>query len=225
LCYAPPTEEVSLDMPSDSPQHHAAFPSSRVVEIIERGQEDILRQLRDAGIPETEALAVIRRFNEFAVHVLRELDQLYRAFEALDAADPDRSQAHQEWFDTKLGGMLLTIEDFIAALVAEAIKKAKEDYRSELTTPREVITLPPRPPVWEQALHAVGRQLRDPVVLWPVLLISWFLLWSLIIGTPLAGLIAMSITAVVVFFFEKPGVVAILFASAVFLFLQIVDPG
>ena len=43
-------------MPPDSPQHRSTLPRSRVVEIIERGQEDILRQLRDAGIPETEAL-------------------------------------------------------------------------------------------------------------------------------------------------------------------------
>jgi hypothetical protein len=113
-----------------------------VVEVIARGQEDILRQLRDAGIPETEALAVIRRFNAFAVQVLRELDDLYREFEQLLAQDPDRSKAHQEWFETKAGGVLLTLESFITSLITEAINKAKEDYRTQLSQPREVITVP-----------------------------------------------------------------------------------
>ena len=101
-----------------------------------------MRQLRDAGIPETEALAVIRRFNAFAVQVLRELDDLYREFEQLLAQDPDRSKAHQEWFETKAGGVLLTLESFITSLITEAINKAKEDYRTQLSQPREVITVP-----------------------------------------------------------------------------------
>ena len=134
----------------DSPQNRSALPRSRVVEVIERGQEDILRQLRNAGIPETEALAVIRRFNAFAVQVLRELDHLYREFKQLLAEDPERSADHQEWLETKLGGMQLTIEAFIAALVAETINKVKEDYRNQLSQPREVITVPHQPsrPGW-----------------------------------------------------------------------------
>jgi hypothetical protein len=121
-----------------------------VVEVIERGQEDILRQLRAAGIPETEALAVIQRFTAFSVQVLRELDHLYREYEELLANDPDRSQAHQEWFEMKAGGLLLTVEAFIAALVAETSNKVKEDYRTQLSQPREVITVPHQPsrPGW-----------------------------------------------------------------------------
>src|ERR687892_44879 len=140
-------------MPPDSPQNRSALPRSRVVEVIERSQEDVLRQLRAAGLPETEALLVIKRVNEFAIQVLRELDLLYREFEELLAQDPDRSQAHQEWLDTKAGGLLLTLESFIAALVAEALNKAKEDYRTELSRPRNVITpvpTPPPPSVWEE---------------------------------------------------------------------------
>src|SRR5918999_6414040 len=93
---------------SDFPTNPSALPRSRVVEVIERGQEDIVRQLQDAGIPETEALAVMKRFNAFAIQVLRELDDLYRGFEQLLAHNPDRSAAHQEWFETKAGGVLLT---------------------------------------------------------------------------------------------------------------------
>jgi hypothetical protein len=206
-------------MPPDIPQNHSALPRNRVVEVITRSTDDALRQLRAAGIPETEALAVIRRFTVFSVQVLRELDQLYREFEDLLAADPDRSQAHQEWFDSKVGGMLLTIEDFITVLITEAIYKAKEDYRTERSRPREVITMPSRPPVWEQALRAVGQQLRDPLVLWSISLTAWFLVWFFVIGSPLAGLIAMSITAVVVYLFEKAGLLFISTAAGVFLLL------
>jgi hypothetical protein len=205
-------------MPPDSPHHHSALPRSRIVEIISHGQEDIVRQLRAAGIPETEALAVIQRFSVFSVQVLREMDQLRREFEHLLAEDPDRSHAHQEWFDTKVAGMLLTIEAFVAAMVAEAINKAKEDYRNERSRPREVLAMP-RPTVWEQVLHAVGRQLRDPLVLWSVGLTAWFLVWFLAIGSPLAGLIAVSITAVVVYRFEKAGLLFISTAAGVFLLL------
>ena len=141
-------------MPPDSPQHRSALPRrevpsgtsrSRVVEVIARSTDEALRQLRQAGVPETEALLVIQRISTFAIHVLRELDLVYREYEHLLASDPDRSQAHQEWFDTKAGGVLLTLEALIASLVAETINKAKEDYRNQLSQPRDVITLPPQP--------------------------------------------------------------------------------
>jgi hypothetical protein len=121
-----------------------------VVEFIERSTDDALRQLRQAGVPETEALLVIQRISTFAIHVLRELDLVYREYEHLLASDPDRSQAHQEWFDTKAGGVLLTLEALIASLVAETINKAKEDYRNQLSQPREVLTVPHQPsrPGW-----------------------------------------------------------------------------
>ena len=139
-----------MAMPPDYPPQLSALPRSRVVEVMTRATDDALRQLRAAGIPETEALAVIQRFSALSIQVLRELDHLYREYEQLLAHDPDRSQAHQEWLDTKAGGLLLTIEAFIAALVAETINKAKEDYRTQLSQPREVITMPPQPsrPGW-----------------------------------------------------------------------------
>ena len=129
---------------SDFPTNHSALPRSRVVEIIERFQENALRQLREEGVPETEALAIIRRFNKFSIQVLREMDSLYRQFEELLAHAPERSAEHQEWLETKTGGLLLTLEAFIAALVAETINKAKEDYRTQLSQPREVIAVPPQ---------------------------------------------------------------------------------
>ena len=150
-------------MPSTLPDNQQGLPRHRVVEVITRAQDDALRQLRAAGIPETAALAVIQRFSVFSVQALRELDHLYREFEQLLAADPNRSQAHQAWFDTKLGGMLLTLEACIAALVAEAINKAKEDFRQQVSPSREVGSVP------AQRVRAAPQEY--PVPVW------WLLVW------------------------------------------------
>jgi hypothetical protein len=89
------------------------------------------------------------------------LDLLRREYEQLLAADPDRSQAHQAWFDTKVGGMLLTMEAFIAALVAEALNEAKEDYRQQVSQPREVVSVP--------AQRARAAPQEYPVPMWGLL--------------------------------------------------------
>jgi hypothetical protein len=204
-------------MPPDSPQHQHALPRNRVVEVIERAQEDVLRELRQAGIPETEALLVIKRF----------LDLLYREFKELLANDllandPHRSKAHQEWLDTKAGGLLLTLESFISALVAEALNKAKEDYRAEMSKPREVIPAVPakqQPSLWEETRENLGRLLRNPVVHWSVGMPVWFLVWLLVTGSTTWALIALGISAFVVWLFGKPGLVSILIAGGVCLLL------
>jgi hypothetical protein len=150
-------------MPPQLPNNQQRTPRHRVVEVIERSTDDAVRQLRAAGIPETAALAVIRRYAVFSVQVLRELDALYREYEHLRASDPDRSAEHQEWFDTKLGGMLLTLEACIAALVAEAINKAKEDFRQQVSPSREVGSVP------AQRVRAAPQEY--PVPVW------WLLVW------------------------------------------------
>jgi hypothetical protein len=174
--------------------------------------------LRDKGIPETEALKVIRRFNAVSIQLLRELDELYRQYRELLAEAPERAADHQEWLETKAGGLRLTMEAFIADLVTAAINKAKIDYRDELT--KEVIIPTPRQlSVWEQGLEAIGRQLRDPLVYWSVWYTAWFLVWFFAIGSWIAGLVAMSISAVVVYFFAKAGVLFLLIAGGLFLLL------
>jgi hypothetical protein len=206
----------------DVPKTQHALPRNRVVEVIERSQEEALRQLRQAGVPETQALLVIRRYAAFAIQLLRELDLIYRQFEALVAHNPERSAAHQEWLDTKAGGLLLTLEAFIADLVAEAINKAKEDYRTKVSQPREVITPAPSPPppsLWEEARENLGRLLRNAVVLWAAGLSAWFLVWVLVTGSDTWGLLAVAITAFVVWLFAKPGLVFITIAGGVCLLL------
>ena len=137
-------------MSPNLPNRQQGSPRHRVIEVMTRAQEDAMAQLRRDGIPETQALLVMQRISSLCLQTLRELDRVYQEFEELLAQDPDRSQAHQEWLDTKAGGMLLTLEAMITALVAEAINKAKEDYRAAISQPREVIALPPKPsrPGW-----------------------------------------------------------------------------
>ena len=156
--------------------------------------------------------------------MLRELDLLRGEFEELLANNPERSADHQEWFETKVGEMLLTIEAFIAALVAEAINKAKDDYRSELSRPREVITMPPAgPSLWEEARENSKRLILNPVVLWSVGLPLWFLMWLLMTRSIIWAVIAIGITAVAVLLFKKAGVLFSITVGGVYLLLLLLS--
>jgi hypothetical protein len=139
------------------PNNQQRNPRHRVVAVMTRAQEDAMAQLRRAGIPETQALLVIQRISPLCLQTLQELDFIYREFEQLLANDPGRTDAHQEWLDTKAGGLLLTLESCIAALVAEAMSQAKEDYQRQLSQPRDVMTVPPRQsrPEWVSFLLAM----------------------------------------------------------------------
>jgi hypothetical protein len=159
-------------------------PRHRVVAVMTRAQEDAMAQLRRDGVPEAYALAVMQRISTLCLQTLRELDDLYREFEELLAAD--RSEAHQEWFETKAGGMLLTLEAFIAALVTEASNKAKADYRDALSQPREVISVRPTPPRpgWQHVLQTTGT-----LLLWVAGMLSGLVLaWQTSGSSVVAGL-------------------------------------
>jgi hypothetical protein len=160
-------------MSPNLPNRQQGSPRHCVIEVMTRAQEDAMAQLRRDGIPETQALLVMQRISSLCLQTLRELDRVYQEFEELLAQDPDRSQAHQEWLDTKAGGLLLTLEAAIAALVAEAINKAKEEYRSELSPSREVIVMPPKParPRWLAASFTTIREL-----VWIAGMVSGFVL-------------------------------------------------
>jgi hypothetical protein len=148
-------------MPPQLPNNQQQTPRHRLVAVMTRAQEDALHQLRRDGVSEGLALAVMQRISSLCLHTLRELDGVYGEFADLLAADPDRSQAHQEWLETKAGGLLLSLEALTAALVAEASKQAKEDYQRQLSQPRDVITVPARQsqPAWVSFLLAMTNLL------------------------------------------------------------------
>jgi hypothetical protein len=209
-------------MPPDNPQNRHALPRSRVVEVIEQSQEDAFRQLRAAGIPETQALAVMQQIATFCLETLKELDRVYREFEELVAHHPGRSHAQQTWLNDKAAGLLTAVEAAIAALVAEAINQAKEDYRTGRSQPREVITTVPAParrPAWEESLWDLGRELRP--VLWAVGFGVWFLVWFGVSASITWAVIAVGISVAVVFLFEKAGLIFILIAGGVCVLLLV----
>jgi hypothetical protein len=197
----------------DSPNKRHALPRSRVVEVIERSQEEALRQLRQAGIPEQQALAVMRRIAVFCLQTLSELDVIYREFEELVAED-GRSEAHQRVFNDKAAALLTAVEAGIAGIVADTIRKVQDDYQQLLSPPKEAITVPAAPPRREPEYPL------PPWLLWLGGLAAWFLLWVLVSGSIAIGVIALGVTAFMWVFFEKTGLVlSAIFGGACLLLL------
>jgi hypothetical protein len=155
----------------DSQETSPAALRSRVVEVIAATQEDALRQLRQAGVPETRALLIMRRMSTFCLQTLRELDLVFRQFDAFVAED-GRSDLHQQWLNDKAAVLLLQVEQAVAALVAEAIRIAIHEPDDQPEGPPEVITVPgkPAPSPWQQFLLLWPLQL-----VWVVGLIVWSL--------------------------------------------------
>jgi hypothetical protein len=120
-------------MPSDHPNKHEVVPKSRMVEVIERTQEDAMRKLRQSGVPEVQVLRVMQRITSLCLQTLRELDLTYRQFEEIVAED-GRSEANQTWLNNKAVALLLQTESAIATLVAEAI--ARQSTTTKLSRPR-----------------------------------------------------------------------------------------
>jgi hypothetical protein len=125
-------------MPPQLPNNQQRSPRHRAVAVITRAQEDAMRRLRQAGIPETSALMVMQRIASFGVQTLRELDALYRQFDDIIAED-GRNAAHQEWVDNKAAALLLQLESAIAILVAEIIRQATDELKTQPPPAGQVI--------------------------------------------------------------------------------------
>jgi hypothetical protein len=87
-------------MPSDRPNKHEVVPKRRMVEVIERTQEDAMSKLRQSGVPEVQVLRVMQRITSLCLQTLRELDLTYQQFEETVAED-GRSEANQTWLNNK----------------------------------------------------------------------------------------------------------------------------
>jgi hypothetical protein len=141
-----------------------------------------------------------KRIAAFCLQTLRELDVLYREFEELVGKD-GRSEAHQRFINDKAAALLTALETAIAALLADAIRKARDDYQKHLSQPKEVITVPAPPR--REAQHP-----RNPWLLWVVGLGAWFLFWPLVSVSLTWTVIAFGITAIVALvLFEQAGLV------------------
>jgi hypothetical protein len=136
-------------MPSDIPKTRPAISRSRVIEVIERNQEDAFRRLRQAAVPEAQALLVMQRISSFCLQTLRELDVLYRQFEEM-GAEEGRSEEHEHWLNDKSSALLLQVEAGIAEIVASTIRQTIDDLKNPPSPLPEVLSVSSRPsrPGW-----------------------------------------------------------------------------
>jgi hypothetical protein len=148
-------------MPPELPDREQRTPRHRVVAVMSRAQEDAMAQLRQAGAPETIALAVMERISSFGVQTLRELDLLYQQFEEIVMED-GRTAANQESIDNKAAALLLQLESAIATLVAEVIRQVTDELKPKPPPAGDVIepavrSQPPPQPAGAPFLPALLR--------------------------------------------------------------------
>jgi hypothetical protein len=170
-------------MPSDRSNKHEVMPKRRVVDLIERTQEDAMRKLRQSGVPDVQVLRVMQRITSLCLQTLRELDLTYQQFEEIVAED-GRSEANQTWLNNKATAMLLQVESAIATLVAETIAQAIHDHKTQP---------PPAEPVIEVQRAQPAPPVRQHGLLAAIKLLLWLCLWlcafpaSLLLGYQLTG--------------------------------------
>jgi len=166
-------------MPPELPNNQRSILRRRTVAVIDRAQEEAMRELLKAGVPETHALSVMRRINAFCLETLKELDAIFRQFDEFVAAD-GRSEANQQWLNDKATALLLQLESAVASLVAETTHKILHEPVTQPERPREVITVPAKPTQspWEKVLRHVLRHL-----VWVVGVAVWVLsVWQATTG-------------------------------------------
>jgi hypothetical protein len=149
----------------------------QLLELIEDQQQQALRKLRNAGLSEAQALAVMPRIRSYAMFALNEFDQAYLVFEEMTGRD-GRSTAHQQFIADKAAFLLRSIEAGIAELVAHAIRQAIKNAQDP---PVENVIAPiqyqPRPSAWQTFFATTFK-----VLIWLCALPASFLLTTLFIG-------------------------------------------
>jgi hypothetical protein len=140
-------------MPPDSPEKRLGLPRSQVVEIIERGQAEAIRNLRLAGVPEQQILAAVRRIESACLTALQEQRAFYTDLKAIarqSESDPDIAQLVRE-----RGAMYQHLVD---TAVADIVRVVIQNTIKEFQNPP-----PPRQPVIEVTPPAPGlpRWLKD----------------------------------------------------------------
>jgi hypothetical protein len=208
-------------MASDRKDPQLADLRNHAVEVITRTQDDAMRKLLQAGLPESVALTAMRRISAFSLQALQELDSLFRQFDDFVATE-DRTSEQQEWLNDKAAALLLQTQTAFATLVAETIQKTIQEYRDQLAHPKNetpTVTIDQRP-VPQQGRWELAELLPVLIVLGIVLgFIGWFLFWWLLSGSLAWGVIAFGLTVFLVVVFRMAGVVLAGIAGVLFLLL------
>jgi hypothetical protein len=131
----------------------------QLVEVIEQEQQKAWQKLRDAGVPEAQALAVMPRIRSYCMYALNEYEQAYMVIEEMVARD-GRSPEHDQFIADKGAFLLRQMEAGIAELVGFAIRGAIRDAQQP---PAQNVILPvvsqPRPSAWQTFLATTFKLL------------------------------------------------------------------
>jgi len=124
----------------------------QLLEVIEDQQQKAWRKLKDGGLSEAQALAVMPRIRSYCMYALNEYEQAYMVIEEMVARD-GRSPAHDQFIAEKGAFLLRQMEAGIAELVGFAIRGAIRDAQQP---PTQNVIPPvrpqPRPSAWQTFL-------------------------------------------------------------------------
>ena len=152
----------------------------QLLEVIEQEQQKAWKKLRDAGLSEAQALAVMPKIRSYCMYAFNEYEQAYLVIEEMVARD-GRSPEHDQFIADKGAFLLRQMEAGIAELVGFAIRQAiREAQTPPAPAPREVITPVPyksRTPAWQLFLSYVFK-----LVIWLVGIPASFLTTILFTG-------------------------------------------
>jgi hypothetical protein len=151
----------------------------QLLEVIEDQQQKAWRKLKDGGLSEAQALAVMPRIRSYCMYALNEYDQAYMVIEDMVARE-GRSATHDQFIADKGAFLLRQMEAGIAELVGFAIRGAIRDAETPPAPTRDVIQpvrYQPRPPTGQIFLGYFVK-----LLLWVSALPASFLLTTIFTG-------------------------------------------
>jgi hypothetical protein len=121
----------------------------QLLEVIEDQQQKAWKKLRDSGVSEAQALAVMPRIRSYCMYALNEYDQAYMVIEEMVARD-GRSPEHDQFIADKGAFLLRQMEAGIAELVGFAIRGAIRDAQQPpAQTVIPAAPYQPHPSAWQ----------------------------------------------------------------------------
>jgi hypothetical protein len=149
----------------------------QLLDVIEQEQQKAWKNLRDAGVTEAQALAVMPRIRSYCMYALNEYEQAYLVIEEMVARD-GRSPEHDQFIADKGAFLLRQMEAGIAELVGFAIRGAIRDGETPPTqTVIPAVPYKPRPSAWQTVL---GNLLK--FLIWLIGIPASFLLTTFFVG-------------------------------------------
>jgi hypothetical protein len=166
-------------MPPDCPEQRLGLPRSHVVEVIERSQEDAVRTLRAAGLPEVRIQAVTRRIETACLTVLTEQDALIK--ELLAFGEQPRTPEHAKLMQSRIGWHMEQVDKTFMAIAVIEIQKTLDAYQQAFEPAGQVIEAPyrePWPPEWLATLLRVANAITRGMLWFCAVCVLTLLVWA-----------------------------------------------